>query len=301
MKVLISGCDGQVGWELQRSMSVLGEVFAFNREQMDLSAPGKAAAVVARIAPDVVVNAAAYTAVDKAESEEALATRINGEAVEELARAARDVNALLVHYSTDYVFDGSKEGAYTELDETAPLSAYGRGKLVGERAIADVGGDWLTFRTTWVYGVRGKNFLRTMLRLAATREELSVVGDQYGAPTSARMIADATSHIVAQSMRERQAGRFDSGLFNLTAADSTTWHGFAEAIIDAARSHQPSSVVTTRIKSISTSEYPTPARRPRNSLLDNSALVSRFGLHRPNWRVAMQYVLDDLFAASAPL
>lgn len=301
MKILISGCDGQVGWELQRSMSILGEVFALNRQQLDLAAPGNAAAVVERLAPDVIVNAAAYTAVDKAESEEALATRINADAVGELARAAREVKALLVHYSTDYVFDGSKEGAYNEADATAPLNVYGRSKLAGERAIADAGGDWLTFRTTWVYGVRGKNFLRTMLRLAATREELSVVGDQHGAPTSARMIADATALIVAQSMREREAGGFDSGLFNLTASDSTTWHGFAEAIIDAARAHQPANVVTKRIKSISTSEYPTPARRPLNSLLDNGALVSRFGIHQTDWRVAMHYVLDDLFAASAPL
>lgn len=301
MKILISGCDGQVGWELQRSLSVLGEVFALNRQQLDLSAPGNSTAVVARIAPDVIVNAAAYTAVDKAESEEALATRINADAVGEMAQAAREVNALLVHYSTDYVFDGRKEGAYSEVDTTAPLSAYGRSKLAGERAIADVGGDWLTFRTTWVYGVRGKNFLRTMLRLSATREELSVVGDQHGAPTSARMIADATAQMVAQSMRERQSGEFESGLFNLTAAGSTTWHGFAKAIIDAARAHQPSEVVTKQIKSIATSEYPTPARRPINSLLDNSKVVGRFGIHRPDWRVAMQYVLDDLFATAASL
>lgn len=296
MKILISGCDGQVGWELRRSMSVLGEVFALNRQQMDLSAPGNAAIVIARIAPDVIVNAAAYTAVDKAESEEALATQINAGAVGELAVAAREVNALLVHYSTDYVFDGSKEGAYSEVDATAPLSAYGRSKHAGEHAIASAGGDWLTFRTTWVFGARGKNFLRTMLRLAASREELSVVGDQYGAPTSARMIADATAQVVAQSMRERQSSEFESGLYNLTAAGSTTWHGFAEAIIDAVRERRPSDVVTRRIESISTSEYPTPARRPLNSLLDNSKLVSRFGIYRPDWRVAMQCVLDDLFA-----
>lgn len=299
MKILISGCDGQVGWELQRSMVVLGEVVALNRHEMDLAQPGSAAAVVERMAPDVVINAAAYTAVDKAESEEALATRINGDAAGEIARAARDVKALFVHYSTDYVFDGNKTTAYVEDDLTAPLGAYGRSKLAGERAIAEVGGDWLTFRTTWVYGVRGKNFLRTMLRLAASREELSVVGDQQGAPTSARIIADATAHIVAQSMRERRAGAFESGMFNLTAAGATTWHGFAEAIIDAARAHASNGVVTRLVKSIPTSEYPTPARRPSNSLLDNGRLVSRFGIHRPDWRSAMQLVLDDLFAAAA--
>ncbi|MBB5543050.1 dTDP-4-dehydrorhamnose reductase [Paraburkholderia fungorum] len=301
MKILISGCDGQVGWELQRSMAVLGEVIGLNRLQLDLAQPGSAAAVVERMSPDVVINAAAYTAVDNAESEEAFATRINGEAVGELACAARDAKALFVHYSTDYVFDGTKSSPYLEDDTTSPLSAYGRSKLAGERAIRQAGGDWLVFRTTWVYGVRGKNFLRTMLRLAASREELSVVGDQLGAPTSARMIADATAHIVAQCMQERRAeAEFESGLFNLTAAGVTTWHGFAEAIIDAARARTPSAVVTRLVKSISTAEYPTPARRPLNSLLDNGKLTSRFDIFRPDWRDAMHLVLDDLFAAATP-
>lgn len=299
MKILISGCDGQVGWELQRSMAVLGEVIALNRQQLDLAQPGSAAAVVERISPDVVINAAAYTAVDNAESEEALATRINGEAVGELASAARDVNALFVHYSTDYVFDGTKNSPYLEDDATSPLSAYGRSKLAGERAVREAGGDWLVFRTTWVYGAHGRNFLRTMLRLAASREELSVVGDQLGAPTSARMIADATAHIVAQSLQGgRTEGKFESGLFNLTAAGATTWHGFAQEIIDAARTRKSSAVVARVVKSISTEEYPTPARRPLNSLLDNGKLVSRFQIYRPDWRDAMHHVLDELYAAA---
>lgn len=300
MKILISGCDGQVGWELQRSLSVVGEVFALNRQQLDFSSPGSAAAIVARIVPDVIVNAAAYTAVDKAESEEALAMQINAGMVGELARAARDINALFVHYSTDYVFDGTKQGAYIETDSPSPLNVYGRTKLAGEQVIAEAGGDWLTFRTTWVYGARGKNFLRTMLRLAAEREGLSVVGDQTGAPTSARMIADATAHIVAQAMRERRAVTFESGLFNLTAAGTTTWYGFAQAIIDAARMYASFEIVTQNIKPIATSEYPTPAPRPLNSLLDNSKLASRFGLRCPNWRDAMLNVLSDLFATTAP-
>ncbi|AJY06261.1 dTDP-4-dehydrorhamnose reductase [Burkholderia sp. SIMBA_043] len=299
MKILISGCDGQVGWELQRSMSVLGEVFALNRQQLDLASSGAAATAVTRIGPDVIVNAAAYTAVDKAESEVDVAMQINGAAVGELARTARDINALLIHYSTDYVFDGTKKTAYTEVDAAAPLNAYGRSKLAGEQAILHEGGDWLTLRTTWVYGSRGKNFLRTILRLAAEREELSIVGDQQGAPTSARMIADATAHIVSQAMRERRSAAFESGLFNLTAAGATTWHGFAQAIIEAARLHSPSEIVTKRILSIATSEYPTPARRPLNSLLDNSKLMKRFDLHQLDWRDALNNVLGDLFSAAA--
>jgi dTDP-4-dehydrorhamnose reductase len=235
MKILVTGATGQVGWEAARSVSVLGHSVACDRSALDLSRPETLKSALNKIRPEVIVNAAAYTAVDRAEEEEELANRINGEAVGEIGRWARDHNALVIHYSTDYVFDGTAERGYTELDATCPLNAYGRSKLLGEQGLASSGCDYLTFRTTWVYASRGKNFLLTMLRLASERETLRVVADQFGAPTSARMIADLTAHVIAKAAVERQAGTFESGLYNLTAEGRTSWHGFARSIIDAAR------------------------------------------------------------------
>ena len=302
MKCLVTGCRGQVGWELTRSLAVLGEVVACDRSTADLSRPDSLRALVANVRPDAIVNAAAYTMVDKAEEEEALAHVVNADAVGVLAQEARKAGALLVHYSTEYVFDGAKAAPYVESDTPNPLNAYGRSKLAGERAIAVVGGDWLTLRTSWVYGARGKNFLRTMLRLASERETLKVVADQFGAPTSARMIADLTAEILREALRERHAGTFESGLFHLTAQGSTSWHGFASSIVEAARAALPDGAIAAReIAAIATSDYPTPARRQNNSRLDNAKLDKRFAVRRQPWEEAMRLVLDDLLdQAQAP-
>lgn len=292
----MTGRTGQVGWELRRSLSPLGEIVAFDRHEADLSKPETLASLVASVRPNVIVNAAAYTAVDMAETEEALANRVNADAAGVLAEAARKQNALLVHYSTDYVFDGTSSVPYRETDDVAPLNAYGRSKLAGERAIEQVGGDWLTLRTTWVYATRGRNFLRTMLRLAGERETLRVVSDQTGAPTSARMIADLTTQVIAQAQRERAAGEFESGLFHMTAAGQTTWHGFASAIVATARASGKATVKTTAVEAILSDAFPTPARRPSYSMLDNEKFDRRFMLGRLDWREGLALAMDDLWA-----
>ncbi len=294
MKLLVIGRRGQLGWELVRSLAPLGHVIACDRNEADLAKPDRLPALIADIEPDVVVNAAAYTAVDKAESEVAIASTINAEAVGVLAKATRDSGALFIHFSTDYVFDGKKAGPYVEADLPLPLNAYGRSKLAGELATAAAGGDWLVFRTSWIYGARGANFFKTMLRLAREREMLRVVSDQYGAPTAARMIADLTAHAVRQSMREREAGAFESGVFHMTASGSTSWHGFASRIVEALRSSCPGETMTRAIEPIAASEYPTAALRPHNSLLDNTKLERRFGVFRPDWAAYLQLILDEL-------
>ena len=295
MRLLVTGANGQVGWELARSLMPLGEVIALDRSRCDMSRPETLAALVADLAPDVIVNAAAYTAVDKAESEEALATTINGSAPGELARAAKAAGALLVHYSTDYVFDGTKTAPYTEDDPVAPVNAYGRSKLAGEVAIRESGCDHLILRTTWVFAARGGNFVRTMLRLGAEREQLRVVADQHGAPTWARNIADATAHIVAHAQRERRDGAFASGIFNLTSAGDTSWHGFAEAIFVAARSSRPEiALQVAHVEPIPASAYPTPAARPANSRLAADRLAARFGIAMPHWQDALRRCVEEL-------
>lgn len=295
MKLLITGANGQVGWELARSLMPLGEVVALDRNRCDLSRPESLAALVAQYAPDIIVNAAAYTAVDKAESEEALATTINGVAPGELARAAKAAGALLIHYSTDYVFDGSKSGPYIEDDPVAPLNAYGRSKLAGEEAIGESGCDHLILRTTWVFAARGANFVRTMLRLGAEREQLRVVADQWGAPTWARNIADATAQIVARAQQERANGGFVSGVFNLASRGETSWHGFAEAIFSTARERLPElPLKVARVEPIPAADYPTPAARPANSRLSLDRVEARFGIAMPPWQDALARCLDEL-------
>jgi len=294
MKILVTGRTGQVGWELARSMSVLGEVHALDRASADMTRPDELAARVRALRPDVIVNAAAYTAVDRAETETALADVVNGEAVGALANAAREMGALFVHYSTDYVFDGTAREPYHEDAATHPQNAYGRSKLLGEQSVAASGADYLLFRTTWVYGARGANFLLTMLRLMRERTELRVVADQHGAPTSARFIADATAHAVRQAVIERREGRFASGLFNLTADGATTWHGFAQYILERVRLIGAGELRTERIEPIATRDYPLPAPRPAYSVLDGSRLKGRFGLRRPQWQEGVDLVLDEL-------
>ncbi|MCK9352686.1 MAG: dTDP-4-dehydrorhamnose reductase [Gallionella sp.] len=299
-KIFVIGKNGQVGWELQRSLSLLGEVVALGRPEADLLAPQMLLERIRMERPDVVVNAAAYTAVDKAEADEAVATQINGAAVGELAQAARDAGALFVHYSTDYVFDGSKDGAYTEGDETNPQNAYGRSKLAGEHAVRQAGGNWLVLRTSWVYAARGHNFMKTMLRLASEREELRVVGDQRGAPTWARTIAEATADIVTQAMHARTRGEFASGIYHLSAGGATTWHGFAELIVEYARSNdERHRVKTASIIPILTMDYPLPATRPANSILAGDKLRRDYGIVMPAWDAAARLCLADLLVCGS--
>ena len=273
MKILLFGKNGQVGWELNRTLLPLGQVVALNRKSADLSDPESLRNIVREIKPDVIVNAAAYTAVDLAEKEEELSITINALSPGVLAEEAKTLNALLVHYSTDYVFDGAKMSPYLEGDTTAPINAYGRSKLAGEEAIRASDCDHLILRTSWVYSVRGHNFLRSILRLASEREELSIVNDQLGSPTWARLIAETTSHILRASHDERTAGRFVSDLYNLTSAGSTSWFGFSQKIIELARHTDKSlQLRVKKLNPIPTSDYPTPASRPMRTVLSLSLI-----------------------------
>jgi dTDP-4-dehydrorhamnose reductase len=293
MKILLTGANGQVGWELARTLMPLGDVIAATRVQADLSNLDNLRRMVQECKPDVIVNAAAYTAVDKAESESALAFLINAEAPAVLAEEAQKMGALLVHYSTDYVFDGTKSEAYNEEDHTNPLNVYGRSKLAGEQAIQASGVDYLIFRTSWVYAARGHNFLNSIMRLAAEREELNIVADQIGAPTWARLIAETTAHCVQQALLERRENRFNAGLYNLTSNGSTSWHGFAQAIVAFAREQAQQPLKNQLIKPIPTTDYPLPAQRPANSRLSNTRLEQQFGLTMPSWDTALTLCLAD--------
>jgi len=294
MRILLLGGNGQLGSELRRSLAPLGELVAGTRdgrlasgegcEVADFDRPDELEALVARVAPNVVVNAAAYTRVDQAESERDAAFRANAESPAALARACRRLDARLVHYSTDYVFDGRGTRPYREDDPVAPLGVYGESKLAGERAVRDSGARHLVFRTAWVYAAHGRNFLRTMLRLAGEREELRVVADQHGTPTPAGLIADVTARILSATPDR-------SGLWHLTPTGDTTWHGFAEAIVGRARAigllaRRP------RVTAIGTADFPTPAARPAYSVLDCSALQRDFGISLPHWREALDGVLQ---------
>lgn len=285
MKILLTGATGQVGYELQRSLQALGQVVAVDRARMDLSDLDQVRDVVRAVRPNLIVNPAAYTAVDKAETEPALAHRVNAEAPAVMAAEARLLGAAMVHYSTDYVFDGSKQGAYVETDATNPINVYGQSKLAGEQAIADAGIAHLILRTSWVYGTRGKNFLQTMLRLGAERDELRVVADQLGAPTWSRTIADTTATLLAQAKGGGNAWWDDhSGIYHLSSQGQTTWHGFTEAIVAKAG-------LACRVIPIGSAEYPTPAKRPSNSVMNSNKLISRF-CAIPDWELALSLCLD---------
>lgn len=294
-RIAVTGAGGQVGWELLRSLSVLGDVRALTREECNLARPEALGGILRRIEPDVIVNAAAYTAVDLAEAEPDAARRVNDEAVGVLGTIARSCGALLLHYSTDYVFDGTKPGAYAESDATSPINVYGASKLGGEAALQASGCDHLVLRTSWVYARRGKNFLLTVLRLARERSELRIVDDQRGAPTWARTIADATAHIALQALRERLQGRFESSILNLTASGSTSWHGFATTIVEQAVAlGLLDAAKTPRIVPITSAEYPTPAKRPSNSVLSLQALAERYGIVPPRWDSAVALCMDEM-------
>ncbi|HZW26109.1 MAG TPA: dTDP-4-dehydrorhamnose reductase [Gallionella sp.] len=295
MKILLFGKNGQVGWELQRSLAPLGELVALDSHSADFCGdfadPDGIARTVRAIAPDVIVNAAAHTAVDKAESEPELAHAINSVAPGVLAREAAALDAWLVHYSTDYVFDGSGESPWGETDPVAPLSVYGSTKLEGEQLIAHSGCKHLIFRTSWVYGARGGNFARTMLRLAQERERLTVIDDQVGAPTGADLLADVTAHAIRTALRQPEL----SGLYHLVAGGETSWHGYARFVIESARqAGLPIKVAPESIEAVPTSAFPTPARRPHNSRLNTTKLQQAFGLHLPPWQTGVTRMLTEI-------
>ena len=294
MKILLFGKNGQVGWELNRSLQPLGEVIAFDREDADFSSPESLRQIVQNIKPNLIVNAVAYTAVDKAEEEEELALKINGVAPGVLAEEALKLDALLIHYSTDYVFDGTKTTPYVETDTPNPVNAYGRTKLAGEIAVQSSGCDYLILRTSWVYASRANNFMLTMLKLAQEREELSIVADQIGAPTTARLIADTTILCLQQVMKERITDVFSSDLYHLTASGNTSWYGFTKEIVNLASQRPELQLTIKDIKKIPTSDYPTPAVRPMNSQLELTKLESVFTLKMPNWKQSLAICIEEI-------
>jgi dTDP-4-dehydrorhamnose reductase len=294
LRILLTGKFGQVGWELERALAPLGEVVAFDRAALDLAQPDAIRARVREVRPTVIINAAAYTAVDRAESEPELARAINAVAPAVLADEAQRVGAFFVHYSTDYVFDGDKSEPYTEADAPNPINAYGRTKLEGERAIEASGCRHLTLRTSWVYGTHGQNFLLTMLRLARERRELRIVEDQIGAPTWCREIAQATAALLA---RPELAVPGRAGLYHLSAGSWTSWFGFAQAIF-ASRELARLRVDPPALEAIPASAYPTPARRPRNSRLDCSRLVREAGIRLAPWDEALGRCMEELADAA---
>jgi dTDP-4-dehydrorhamnose reductase len=304
LRLLITGATGQIGWHLQRTLAPLGDVTALTRDQLDLSDLDAVTRAIREFEPDIVVNAAAYTAVDKAESEPELARTINALAPARMAEELAS-NGLLIHYSTDYVFDGNKPTAqaYHEDDATGPLNVYGQTKLEGEQLVARTECPYIILRTTWVYDTRGKNFLRTVLRLAREKEELRMVDDQYGAPTWARTIAEATAIILARSLeRNSETGAWQGGLFHLTAAEQTSWVGFARAILEdyealldwpADTGEFGGPLKAKRVVPITSEQFQAPARRPRNSVLSNAKVLQTFGVKVPDWRSQLRLAMQD--------
>ena len=295
MNILLFGKGGQVGWELQRSLAVLGRVTALDHDSTDhcgdFANPEGVAATVRALKPDVIVNAAAHTAVDKAESEPELARLLNATTPGVLAREAAALGAWLVHYSTDYVFDGSGTRPWVETDTPAPLSVYGRTKLEGEQLIQQSGAKHLILRTSWVYAARGGNFAKTMLRLGSERERLTVIDDQWGAPTGADLLADVTAHAV----RHLQSRPGDGGLYHCVASGETNWHSYAKYVLEHARQAQPAiELKATEVVPVPTSAFPTPARRPHNSRLDTTRLQTTFGLVLPPWQQGVARMLTEI-------
>ncbi|MNO89192.1 dTDP-4-dehydrorhamnose reductase [compost metagenome] len=300
-RIRLLGANGQVGWELRRSLAPLGELIACDRQQCDLSDLQQLAERVRTEKPDIIVNAAAHTAVDKAESDAANARRVNAEAVAVLAAAAHDLDALLVHYSTDYVFDGSGSAPFEEESATGPLNVYGQTKLEGEQDIRNSRCRHLIFRTGWVYAARGSNFARTMLRLAKEREELKVVADQIGAPTSAELIADVTALILHRLQHDADLAAHAQGTYHLVASGETSWHGYAQFIVrEAIRLGIALRTRPEHILPIGTAEYPLPARRPANSRLCNRKLQRTFGLTLPHWEYHVLRMLEELAEQETP-
>lgn len=292
MKILLTGKNGQVGFELQRALAPLGEVVAVDMEDCDLGNLEAIRVLVRSVKPQIIVNPAAYTAVDKAETDQATAYAVNATAPGIFGEEAAKLQALVVHYSTDYVFDGTKPERYTEDDEPNPQSVYGKSKRQGEEALQASGADHLIFRTSWVFGAHGGNFAKTMLKLAGERESLNVVADQWGAPTSAPLIADVTAQILAQYKKRQERVCFTFGIYNLVAAGETNWCDYAKAVIASAKAAgKPLKLGVDDIHPITTAEYPVPAPRPANSRLNTSKLKSRFGINLPDWQEGLEHVL----------
>ena len=309
MKILLFGKNGQVGWELQRSLAPLGELIAldFRAEnnpaidgvalQGDFSRPEALRETVQRVRPDVIVNAAAHTAVDKAESEPELARALNATSVGVLAAEAERIGAALVHYSTDYVFDGSGTCPWLETDTPAPLNVYGQTKLEGEQLVQQHCARHLIFRTSWVYAARGANFAKTMLKLGQERDALNIINDQHGAPTGAELLADVTAHAIRHLMRDATC----AGLYHLVAGGETTWHGYASHVLERARqAGLPIRVAASAIQPVATSAFPTPARRPHNSRLDTHKLQNTFGLALPHWQTGVDRMLNEILEGHTP-
>ncbi len=292
MRILLTGKHGQVGYELQRTLAPLGEITAIDIEDVDLLDHDAIRRSIREARPELIVNPAAYTAVDQAEKEPELARAINAAAPAVMSEEAQRLGAAIIHYSTDYVFDGTKNAPYTEEDDPHPLGVYGRTKLEGDHAVQNAGVPYLILRTSWVYGTRGKNFLLTILRLASEREQLRIVNDQVGAPTWSRMIAQATAALVAKLAAHTDWGRLRklSGIYNLTAGGQTSWYEFARAILEEpeTRALQPRPVITREVVPIRTEDYPLPAPRPRYSVLSNAKLEQTFGLAMPDWRTQLR-------------
>jgi dTDP-4-dehydrorhamnose reductase len=294
MKILLTGKNGQLGFELQRALAPLGEVVAVGTHDCNLADADALRALVRRVAPDVIVNPAAYTAVDKAESDEATARAVNTVAPAILGEEGAKLGALVIHYSTDYVFDGTKQGAYRESDAPAPQSVYGRTKLEGEQGLAAANPRHLILRTSWVVGAHGGNFAKTMLRLAGEREKLTVVADQFGAPTPAALLADLSAHLVREHARAGGVG-FPYGTYHVAAGGETSWHGYAQFVIgEALAAGKTLKATVDAIAPLATEQYPTPARRPLNSRLDTTRFRTTFGLCLPPWQEGVAHVLRQI-------
>ena len=290
MNILLFGKNGQVGWELQRALAPLGKLTVVDRQSTDYCGdfenPAGIAETVRKLNPNVIVNATAYTAVDKAETEQDKAHVVNATSIEALAQAAEEIGAWLVHYSTDYVFDGSGDRPWREDDATAPLNVYGQSKLEGEQAIVRHMSRYLIFRTSWVYAAKGNNFAKTMLKLAKDRDSLSVINDQFGAPTGAELIADCTAHAIRVALKSNNL----AGIYHLIASGETTWHAYASKVIEFAKAHGVELQVQA-INAVPTSAFPTPAKRPANSRLNTEKFQQAFGLNLPDWTVGVERML----------
>nr|WP_321465535.1 dTDP-4-dehydrorhamnose reductase [uncultured Desulfobulbus sp.] len=294
MNILLTGKNGQLGFELRRALAPLGRIFAFDQEECNLADPESIRRLIREVQPDCLINPAAYTAVDRAESEPELAKAVNTTAVAIMGEEAERLGAWVIHYSTDYVFDGSSPSPYVETDPTNPINVYGLTKRDGDIALQDVCRRHLIFRTSWVVGAHGNNFAKTMLRLAGERDSLSIVADQFGAPTSASLLADITAQIVGQAKREGLE-TIPFGLYNLTNAGFTSWHGYAcHVLAQAIKKGVSLKVQPEMVKAITTADYPLPAKRPANSQLDTSLFQSTFGLKLPDWQQGIDHILEQI-------